>query len=95
MKRNEPKHFELPHWSRWQIIPQDNGQIVMRRYCTDGDHLFQWVHDRSDRTDSYYWKRLSRRADVERDHDPVNGKLPKTVGKWLRCTVSTEDHEEA
>ena len=90
MKRNEPKHFTLPPWCKWQVIPEDNGQIVMRHYCTDGEHLFQWVHDRSDRSDSYYWKCLSKRADVEQDHDPFNGKLPKTVGSWLRCTISHE-----
>ncbi len=95
MHKNPAKHFNLPHWSRWQIIPEDNRQIVMRHYCTEGAHLFQWVHGRSDRTDSYYWKRLSKRTDIERDHDPINGKLLKTAGQWLRCTVSEQDHKDA
>ena len=91
--RKEPRNFTLPFWSRWQQKPVDQGQIVSRHYCTDGEHLFCWEHDRSDRTDSYYWKRLSRRADLERDHDPINGSLPKTVGRWLRCTISEERDE--
>lgn len=86
VKRGPPV-VRLPGWARWETRPRDRGQMVMVSYATDGDYLYRSVYDQSDRSQSYYRKKISARADLERDMDVPNGELPKTIGKWQEVNV--------
>lgn len=61
-------------------------------YATDGTYLYQSVYDQSDRSQSYYRKKISAKADLERDMDVPNGDLPKTIGKWQKVHVEERDY---
>lgn len=82
----------LPEWARWETRPQDRGQFVLVSYATDGTYLYQSVYDQSDRSQSYYRKKISAKADLERDMDVPNGDLPKTIGKWQKVHVEERDY---
>jgi hypothetical protein len=78
----------LPHWSRWETLPRDEGQIVAVAYATDGDTLYRRCYDRSDQSTTYYCAEIVS-DDLERDYDPANGSLPK-AGPWERCEIADE-----
>lgn len=87
-----PPTVRLPGWARWEEDPQDAGQIVQRRYSTDGEYLYQRYQRAFDRLEpperySYVRRRLSKKVDLERDYDPANGAIPRTVGKWQKVVV--------
>ena len=81
-KNKELRVVRLPFWSRWEMRPQDEGQIVESCWCTDGDYLYERIFDRSDRSLSFWRKQLSAKVDLESDMDVPNGRLPSTKGKW-------------
>jgi len=87
------KTVKLPDWAKWQERPIDRGRIVHHTYATDGDYLYRRSFDSSDRTTSWSRARLSKRVNLDRDMDVINGTLPVTVGRWEPVIVADERTE--
>ena len=87
MMRRQMPAVKLPHWSRWEQCPEDQGQMVETYYATDGEYLYCQSHDRSDGSTTYSRAKIRARVDLERDMDLPNGVLPSTHRRWTQCVV--------
>lgn len=69
------------------MMPEDGGQIVEVRYAVDGDGVWCWTHDRSDRTDSYRFASYNARAnEADLEFEPQNSRLPR-CNKWREVVI--------
>ena len=69
------------------MMPEDGGQIVEVRYACDEDGVWEWAHDRSDKTNTYRFAKYNARAtEAQLAFEPQNSKLPRH-NQWQRVTV--------
>lgn len=57
---------------QFNLMPKDQGQIVIQRYAIDGEYLYRHTIDQSDKTESW------ERAEIldETEFEPWNNQLP-------------------
>lgn len=60
---------------QYHVMPQDQGQIVLRSYAVDSEYLYRHTIDQSDKTES--WERALLDADDETEFQPQNNQLPE------------------
>ncbi len=74
---------------QFRQMPEDGGQIVEISYACDETWLYCHVYDRSDMEESYSRIRLAEKSRY--DFEPQNGLLPKTLGKWQKINVKSDE----